>query len=560
MLAAFSESCSMSMPVSRKQARTLKHRLWVAFLVVPPIVFMSLFVVYPILSAFAYAFYDWQGLARGEFVGLKNFKEVLFGATMAPVVWNAFLHNVYALVALMIIQNGGGFLLAWLLYKEPFGFRFHRVAVFVPVVLSTIIVGFLWKLFLNPNFGIVNQALYSLGLDSLAKPWLGDSSTALGALILANAWHFVGFPTLVYLAGMQRIPPEIIEAARLDGTNEWQLLKNIVWPLVAPSTTILFTLLFIGAFNWFEIPYVMVGPRRLALRHHRRAGPRLLPHGLRQPERQHPEFRHGLGAGHADLPLHRRLRVHADPVAAPSGDPVLTAIASDTPASRQPISFALLAQIILIANSFIMLYPVVVMVLSAFKTTGEIFEHPFALPDFTQVGNFAKVLGETVDADLFHELDPRDGHVDRADPRARHHGGLCGGALRVAHQHLHPAVLPRRPDAAAEARGHPALHPAARSRPARQPLEPHRHLHGHRPAVGRVHHGGLPAHAAGGARGCGAHRRGLRAAHHVVGHAAAGAPAHGDRGDPERGADLERLLLPARLHPDRCATRPCRRA
>ncbi len=247
------------MPVSPKQARTLKHRSWVAFLVIPSIVFMSLFVVYPILSAFAYAFYEWRGLARGDFVGLANFREVLFGATMAPVVWNAFLHNVYALVALMVIQNGAGFFLAWLLYKEPFGFRFHRVAVFVPVVLSTIIVGFLWKLFLNPNFGLVNQALYGLGLDGLAKPWLGQSSTALPALILANAWHFVGFPTLVYLAGMQRIPHEIIEAARLDGTTEWQLLKNIVWPLVGPSTTILFTLLFIGAFNWFEIPYVMVG-------------------------------------------------------------------------------------------------------------------------------------------------------------------------------------------------------------------------------------------------------------------------------------------------------------
>jgi raffinose/stachyose/melibiose transport system permease protein len=107
----------------------------------------------------------------------------------------------------------------------------------VPVVLSTIIVGFLWKLFLNPNFGIINQALYSLGLDALAKPWLGDSSTALGALILANAWHFVGFPALVYLAGMQRIPLEIIEAARLDGTNEWQLLRYIVWWRRAPPSS-----------------------------------------------------------------------------------------------------------------------------------------------------------------------------------------------------------------------------------------------------------------------------------------------------------------------------------
>ena len=148
------------MPVSPKQARTLKHRSWVAFLVLPSIAFMLMFVVYPILSAFAYAFYEWRGLARGEFVGLANFYEVLFGATMAPVVWNAFSHNVQALVALMVIQNGGGFLLAWLLYKEPFGFRFHRVAVFVPVVLSTIIVGFLWKLFLNPNFGLVNSSAY----------------------------------------------------------------------------------------------------------------------------------------------------------------------------------------------------------------------------------------------------------------------------------------------------------------------------------------------------------------------------------------------------------------
>ena len=275
-----------------------------------------------------------RGWRAASSSGLKNFKEVLFGATMAPVVWNAFLHNVYALVALMVIQNGGGFLLAWLLYKEPLRLplppgRGVRAGGAVDDHRRLPLEALPQSEFRHRQSGALRRS----ASDALAKPWLGDSSTALGALILANAWHFIGFPTLVYLAGMQRIPPEIIEAARLDGTNEWQLLKNVVWPLVAPSTTILFTLLFIGAFNWFEMPYVMVGPRRLALRHHRRARPRLLPHGLRQPERQHPEFRHGLGAGHAALPLHRRLRVHADPVAAPSGDPVLTAIASDTPGS-----------------------------------------------------------------------------------------------------------------------------------------------------------------------------------------------------------------------------------
>src|SRR4029079_1516178 len=123
------------------------------------------------------------------------------------------------------------FFLAWFLFKQPFGHRFHRVAVFLPVILSTVIVGFLWKLFLNPNFGLVNQALNFAGLGSLARPWLGLGGTALVSLILVSAWHYVGFPTLIYLAGMQRIPSEIIESARLDGTGEWQLMRQIVWPL-----------------------------------------------------------------------------------------------------------------------------------------------------------------------------------------------------------------------------------------------------------------------------------------------------------------------------------------
>ena len=79
------------------------------------------------------------------------------------------------------------------------------------------------------------------------------------ALTLVNAWHWVGFPTLVFLAGIQRIRPDIIEAGRIDSVSEWQLVSKIIWPLVAPSATVTFILLFIGAFNWFELPYIMVG-------------------------------------------------------------------------------------------------------------------------------------------------------------------------------------------------------------------------------------------------------------------------------------------------------------
>lgn len=240
-------------------AAQLKRSLWIGFLVLPPLLVMATFVAWPLMSALAFGFYEWRGSARGDFVGLRNFIDVLAGPHFGAVTWRAFGHNIFVFFALLVIQSGGGFLLAWLLYKEPFGHRFHRVAVFLPVILSTIIVGFLWKLLLHPNFGLVNQSLQAVGLGALARPWLGDSMTALPALVLVNAWHWVGFPALVFLAGMQRIPRELIESARIDGVSEIQLLRRIVWPLVAPSATIVFTLMFIGAFNWFELPYVMAG-------------------------------------------------------------------------------------------------------------------------------------------------------------------------------------------------------------------------------------------------------------------------------------------------------------
>lgn len=233
--------------------------MWITTLIVPPLAFVALFIVYPIISAFAYAFFDWQGLLRGEFVWFENFRIVLFQEPYASWTRNAFGHNIIVFFALMVLQNGVGFFLAYALWRELPGARFHRIAVFLPVVLSTIIVGYLFKLFLHPLFGVVNISLRGIGLGELAQPWLGQSSTALWALILANAWHLLGFPTLVFLAGMQRIPSEILDAVRMETRSEWVKISKIVWPLVAPSATVVFVLLFVGAFNWFELPYIMAG-------------------------------------------------------------------------------------------------------------------------------------------------------------------------------------------------------------------------------------------------------------------------------------------------------------
>ena len=241
----------------RKRARNLK--LWLAFLLAPPAIILVTFVFLPMASAVLYSLYDWDGLVRKEFIGLGNFTEILFNPNKNAVLFNAFWNNVKVFFSLMIVQNGIALVLALLLARNPRGFRFYQVVFFVPVILSTVIIGFQWKMFLNPVFGLVNKFLHNVGLSDWALPWLGLPETALPSMLLVNSWHWFGFPTLVFLAAIHRIPKDFIEAARLDGASEWRIAREIIWPLMAPAVTIIVILTFIGSFNWFEIPYIMNG-------------------------------------------------------------------------------------------------------------------------------------------------------------------------------------------------------------------------------------------------------------------------------------------------------------
>ncbi len=248
----------MTLTAAARRAHARRRQgLWILFLLAPALLVMTLFVAWPLLSALRYAFFSFKGVAPDSFVGLRNFADVLIEEPFASWTWRALRHNIIVFAALMVVQNGLAYLIAFALLKGLPGHRIHQVIVFLPVVLSAVIVGFLWKLFLHPLFGMVNAALALVGLPG--RPWLGDESTALGSLIFTNAWHWVGFPALIFLAGMQRIQKETLEAARIDGATDRVLLTRIIWPLVAPATTIIFTLTFIGSFNWFELPYVMSG-------------------------------------------------------------------------------------------------------------------------------------------------------------------------------------------------------------------------------------------------------------------------------------------------------------
>jgi raffinose/stachyose/melibiose transport system permease protein len=159
----------------------------------------------------------------------------------------------------MALQTSLGLLVAYALFKVIRGRRIYRTIVFLPVIFSLVIVGYMWQTLLDPYYGPINQILTKIGLTEWALPWLGDTRTALPTLVFINLWRWVGFPAIVFLAGLNAISQEFIEAARIDGASEGQIFRRILFPLLAPSLTIITVLTFIGAFEWFDLPFVLGG-------------------------------------------------------------------------------------------------------------------------------------------------------------------------------------------------------------------------------------------------------------------------------------------------------------
>lgn len=243
-----------------KQTKQRKWKRWnIHLFPIPALVVYGLFIVYPLIAALTYSFFDWKGIKRGAFVGLENYKNLFTLEPFSGMFWNAFQHNVLYFLVQMVVENGLAFLLAFIIYQRIRGAEFFKIAYFLPRLLSVIVVGFLWKLILNPNFGALNVLLGKFGLESLQEAWLGNPKTALMAIILVNCWFGIGFSVLIFLAGFQSIPKELLEAATLDGAKGFTILTRIMLPLMVPSIMIITVLTFIQSFEAFELVYAMQG-------------------------------------------------------------------------------------------------------------------------------------------------------------------------------------------------------------------------------------------------------------------------------------------------------------
>jgi len=224
----------------------------------PGLLIIIIFTSVPALTTLSYAFFHWKGFVHGSFAGFENF-ERLFAFPFKDQLLMALRHNVLVFIGIMVLQTSLGLLIAYALYNLTRGQRFFRTVTFLPVIFSLVIVGYMWQVMLDPYYGPINMILGDIGQPTWAKAWLGDTATALPTLVFINLWRWVGFPAIIFLAGLNSISSDYIEAARIDGASEGKIFRKILFPLLAPSMTIITVLTFIGAFEWFDLPFILGG-------------------------------------------------------------------------------------------------------------------------------------------------------------------------------------------------------------------------------------------------------------------------------------------------------------
>ena len=248
--------------VSQHQAGVTRRSLWRRVepyvYMLPAILFVVIFLLYPAAYTFYISLTEWDGLNPPEFVGLDNylqmFKEPVFGTSVYnTVIW---------VIATLLFPVGLGLLLAVFVNRIPFQ-GFFKAVFYLPYAISATSIAVIWTFMLSPT-GIVNEILSTVGLDALTRPWLLMPPWNTITMLMAFTWQTTGTNMILFLVGLQNIPVDLIEAAKLDGANGWQTFRRVTLPLLKPITTVVVTISVVNSFKVFDLIWIMTqgGPFR----------------------------------------------------------------------------------------------------------------------------------------------------------------------------------------------------------------------------------------------------------------------------------------------------------
>jgi len=243
-------------PSSTQSGRNANLKGALPFLA-PALIFFALFVVYPMIKAFQLSFFDWDGLSEQQtFVGLSNYVYIF---TKDPVFWRAVRNTLVWVILSLIIPTTVGLALAMAMNQKLAGRNGFRTIFYLPAVLAPIAVATMWRWIYNPNFGVVNYLLQTIGLGEQRISWLGDPNIALFSIFIASTWVVTGLDMVLFLAGLQNVPKDLIEAARVDGAGHWQVFRNVTIPSLQPTLVVVIALTIINSLKVFDLVVGMTG-------------------------------------------------------------------------------------------------------------------------------------------------------------------------------------------------------------------------------------------------------------------------------------------------------------
>ena len=222
--------------------------------IAPALILYVLFIIVPTVSSVYYSFTSWDGISPDvKFIGLANYKEIFTSARFG----NALKNTIILTVFISVLENAFALALAVLVDNIRWGKNFFRSAFYIPVLISGIVSGFIWKIMYNYNFGAINSILTQIGLGDFRQDWLGNTALTLIMIGVVLVWKGAGYYMIIYLASLQSVSTDVIEAAEIDGASPWQRFRMITIPLISGAFTINFTLSLINGLKVFDQINVM---------------------------------------------------------------------------------------------------------------------------------------------------------------------------------------------------------------------------------------------------------------------------------------------------------------
>jgi multiple sugar transport system permease protein len=237
----------------RQMNRTTTDNLWALFFMGPQVIGLLVFSALPLLAALYLSLTNWNGFGDQTFVGLNNFVEQLASPDLHIALWNTLLYTLIAVPGGLIMA----LLVALGLSNIPFK-TVYRVLYFMPVVTSTVAVSVIWLYLLNNDFGIINTNVKAWTGIELPN-WLVDNHFVMPSIAVIGIWQGLGYSMVIFLAGLANIPVSVKEAAMIDGANKFQIFRNVILPLLSPTTFFLTITALIGSFQVFDQAFVMTG-------------------------------------------------------------------------------------------------------------------------------------------------------------------------------------------------------------------------------------------------------------------------------------------------------------